>query len=200
MRHFWIRTRHLANSSEIHLSIQKLSLYWLVTGARQMMCIRKQRTIIDEGWYTHPLSSTDAIHHFYCKLTLQQTAHLKVKRNFVLVDAVASQMNALFTDQQIRKIAIPKFQNYHLWTHWTYFTTKCASVQLNIYYNMVGSALSLQRALYSVHCTNTMHSRMPSFAITPTVLVSTVNRYFCNIRSNKIRHISLIKFIWLPLI
>ena len=36
-------------------------------------------------------------------------------------------------------------------------------------YNMVGSALFLQRALYTVHCTNTMHSRKPSFAITPAV-------------------------------
>ena len=37
------------------------------------------------------------------------------------------------------------------------------------YYNMVGSALFPQRALYTVHCTNTMHSRKPPFAITPAV-------------------------------
>ena len=36
-------------------------------------------------------------------------------------------------------------------------------------YNMVRSALYLQRALYTVHCTNIMHSRKPSFVITPAV-------------------------------
>ena len=36
-------------------------------------------------------------------------------------------------------------------------------------YNMVCSALFLQRALYTVHCTNIMHSRKPSFVITPAV-------------------------------
>ena len=41
----------------------------------------------------------------------------------------------------------------------------------NLTYNMVGSALFRQRALYTVHCTNTMHSRKPSFAITPPFLV-----------------------------
>ena len=35
--------------------------------------------------------------------------------------------------------------------------------------NMVCSALFLQRALYTVHCTNIMHSRKPSFVITPAV-------------------------------
>ena len=37
------------------------------------------------------------------------------------------------------------------------------------HYNMVCSALFLQRALYTVHCTNIMHSRKPSFVITPAV-------------------------------
>ena len=45
-------------------------------------------------------------------------------------------------------------------------------------YNMVCSALFLQRALYTVHCTNIMHSTKPSFVITPPFLVDTVNRYF----------------------
>ena len=36
-------------------------------------------------------------------------------------------------------------------------------------YNMVCSALFLQRALYTVHCTNIMRSRKPSFVIIPTV-------------------------------
>ena len=36
-------------------------------------------------------------------------------------------------------------------------------------YNMVCSALFLQRALYTVHCTNIMHSRKLSFVITPAV-------------------------------
>ena len=53
-------------------------------------------------------------------------------------------------------------------------TPKC----FNLHYNMVCSALLLQRALYTVHCTNIMHSRMPSFVITPPFLVNTVNRYF----------------------
>ena len=38
-----------------------------------------------------------------------------------------------------------------------------------VFYNMVCSALFLQRALYTVHCTNIMHSRKPSFVITPAV-------------------------------
>ena len=36
-------------------------------------------------------------------------------------------------------------------------------------YNMVCSALFPQRALYTVHCTDIMHSRKPSFVITPAV-------------------------------
>ena len=42
-------------------------------------------------------------------------------------------------------------------------------------YNMVCSALSRQPA-YTVHCTNTMHSRKPSFVINPPFLVNTINR------------------------
>ena len=37
----------------------------------------------------------------------------------------------------------------------------------NLNYNMVCSALFLQRALYTVHSTNNTHSRKPSFVITP---------------------------------
>ena len=53
----------------------------------------------------------------------------------------------------------------------------------------------------SVHCTNIIHPRKLSFVITPppphstpVFLVNTVNRYFFNIRSNKIRHILLKSF------
>ena len=59
---------------------------------------------------------------------------------------------------------------------------------------MVCGALLLQRALYTVHCTNVMHSRKSSFVITPTVLVNTVNRYILYIRGNKIGHILLKQF------
>ena len=59
---------------------------------------------------------------------------------------------------------------------------------------MVCGALLLQRALYTVHCTNIMHSRKSSFVITPTVLVNTVNRYILYIRGNKIGHILLKQF------
>ena len=48
---------------------------------------------------------------------------------------------------------------------------------LRFIYNMLCSALLLQRALYTVHCTN-MHSRKPSFVITLPFFVNTVNRYF----------------------
>ena len=43
------------------------------------------------------------------------------------------------------------------------------SVYLKVPYNMVCSALFLQRALYTVHCTDIMHSRKPSLVITPAV-------------------------------
>ena len=68
------------------------------------------------------------------------------------------------------------------------------------YYNMVGSALFLQRALYTVHCTNTMHSRKPSFAITPPFLVNTVNRYFVTYAAMKYATFYWNNFIWLPVI
>ena len=72
--------------------------------------------------------------------------------------------------------------------------------QFDHIYNMVGSALFLQRALYRVHCTNTMHFRRPSFAITPTVLVSTVNRYFVIYAAMEYATFYWNSFISLPLI
>ena len=68
------------------------------------------------------------------------------------------------------------------------------------YYNMVCSALFLQRALYTVHCTNIMHSRKPSFVITPAVLINTVNRYFVIYAAMKFATFYWNKFICLPLI
>ena len=68
------------------------------------------------------------------------------------------------------------------------------STKVNTHYNMVGSALFLQRALYTVHCTNTMHSRKPSFAITPAVYSQHCKSLFCNICGNEIRHILLKQF------
>ena len=56
-------------------------------------------------------------------------------------------------------------------------------------YNMVGSALFLLRALYTVHCSNTMHSGKPSFATTPAVFSQHCKSLFCNICGNGIRHI-----------
>ena len=52
---------------------------------------------------------------------------------------------------------------YQWYTQWSVLSLG-ASI-----YNMVCSALFLQRALYTVHCTNIMHSRTPSFVITPAV-------------------------------
>ena len=46
-------------------------------------------------------------------------------------------------------------------------------------YNMVCTALFLQRALYTVHCTNIMHSTTPSFVITPAVFSSHCKSLFC---------------------
>ena len=60
-----------------------------------------------------------------------------------------------------------------------------------LFHNMVGSALFFQRALYTVHCANIMHSRKPSFVVTPAALINIVNLHFFNIRGNKIRHILL---------
>ena len=68
------------------------------------------------------------------------------------------------------------------------------------YYNMVCSALFLQRALYTVHCTNIMHSRKPSFVITPPVLINTVNRYFVIYAAMKYATFYWNKFICLPMI
>ena len=65
---------------------------------------------------------------------------------------------------------------------------------LVLLYNMVGSALFLLRALYTVHCTNTMHSRKPSFATTPAVFSQHCKSLFCNICGNGIRHILLKQF------
>ena len=56
---------------------------------------------------------------------------------------------------------------------------------------MVCSALFLQHALYTVHCTNIMHSRKLSFVITPAVFNQHCKSLFCNIRVNEIRHILL---------
>ena len=42
---------------------------------------------------------------------------------------------------------------------------------------MIWSALFLQRALYTVYRANILHSRKPSFIISPPFLVNTVNRY-----------------------
>ena len=66
--------------------------------------------------------------------------------------------------------------------------------KMSIFYNMVGRALFLQRALYTVHCTNTMHSRKPSFAIIPAVFSQHCKSLFCNICGNEIRHILLKQF------
>ena len=46
---------------------------------------------------------------------------------------------------------------------------KAYNKRIIAHYNMVCSALFLQRALYTVHCTNIMHYRKPSFVITPAV-------------------------------
>ena len=66
-------------------------------------------------------------------------------------------------------------------------------IDIVLVYNMVCSALCLQRALYTVHCTNIMHSRKPSFVITPAVFSEHCKSLFCNIRGNEIRHILLKK-------
>ena len=67
------------------------------------------------------------------------------------------------------------------------------SALFELNYNMVCSALCLQRALYTMHCTNIMHSREPSFVITPAVFSEHCKSLFCNIRGNGIRHILLKK-------
>ena len=59
-------------------------------------------------------------------------------------------------------------------------------------YSIVCSALFLWRAVYTVHCTNIMHLRKPSFVITRH-LINIVNRYF-KIRGNKKRPILLKQF------
>ena len=82
----------------------------------------------------------------------------------------------------------------------SYQTNSERIMLLNSCYNMVGSALFLQRALYTVHCTNTMHSRKPSFAITPPFLENTVNRYFVTYAAMKYATFSWNNFIWLPVI
>ena len=69
-----------------------------------------------------------------------------------------------------------------------------------VYYNMVFRALFLQRALYTVHCRNIMHSRKPSFVITPPFLVNALNRYFVVYAAMKYATFYWQKFIWLPLI
>ena len=48
---------------------------------------------------------------------------------------------------------------------------------INHCYNMACSALFFQRALYTVQCANIMHSRKPSFVITPPFLINSINRY-----------------------
>ena len=48
----------------------------------------------------------------------------------------------------------------------------------NWHYKMAFGALFRQRALYTVHCINIMHSRKPPFVITLAMLVNSVN---CNI-------------------
>ena len=64
-------------------------------------------------------------------------------------------------------------------------------------YNMACSALFLQRAQYTVQCANIMHSRTPSFVITPPFLINSINRYLLkNIPGNKIRRI-LVKWFCL---
>ena len=68
------------------------------------------------------------------------------------------QMKALYVLQSMTRVrGIDRISGS--WTKWLYV----------IDYNMVCSALFLQRALYTVHCTNIMHSRKPSFVITPAV-------------------------------
>ena len=61
-------------------------------------------------------------------------------------------------------------------------------------YNMVCSALFLQCALYTVHCTHIMHSRKPSFVITTTVFSWYWKSLCFNIHGNEIRHILLKQF------
>ena len=85
-------------------------------------------------------------------------------------------------------ILLIKFK--YIYSHATYITKK----SLHSTYNMVGSALFLQRALYTVHCTNTMHSRKPSFSITPAVFSQHCKSLFCNICGNEIRHTLLKQF------
>ena len=63
-----------------------------------------------------------------------------------------------------------------------------------IMYTMVSSALFLQRALHTMRGTNIMHSRKPSFVITPAFFIKHNTLLFCNIRGNEIRHILLKQF------
>ena len=60
-----------------------------------------------------------------------------------------------------------------IWYHWNPNFVEPISLKaldrFTPFYNMVCSVLFLQRALYTVHCTNIMHSRKPSFVITPAV-------------------------------
>ena len=70
-----------------------------------------------------------------------------------------------------------------------------SSVAKRVFYNMVCSALFLQRAFYNI-----MHSRKPSFVITPPFLVNTVNRYFMIYAAMKYATFYWNSFIWLPLI
>ena len=80
----------------------------------------------------------------------------------------------------------------------------------NCHYNMGFSALFLQRALYTVHCTNIMHPRKPSFVITPAVVSFYCKLlfllYICGNEMRKILlkqinrtsvHINTIKHPWL---
>ena len=67
------------------------------------------------------------------------------------------------------------------------YNVLCVFWTLDLFYNMVFSALFIQRVLYTVHCVNIMHFRKPSFFITPADFSSHCKSLFLNLRSNNIR-------------
>ena len=68
-----------------------------------------------------------------------------------------------------------------LWSQWRQMTSNIL-VKTSSCNDLDCSALFLQRALHTVHCTNIMHSRKPSFVINPPFLVNTVNCYSLHTR------------------
>ena len=67
--------------------------------------------------------------------------------------------------------------HYDVTVIYTRFSLRRVLWLVGIVYNMVCSELFFQRALYTVHCTNIMHSRKPSLMITPPFLINTVDRF-----------------------